>query len=90
MDPMHKEDLAVLLRRWTTEGRCVVVVTHDVEFAARTADRVVVLGDGGVLADAPVHDALHGSLFFSTQVNRLLRRELPGVLTEDDVVWAAP
>jgi energy-coupling factor transport system ATP-binding protein len=89
MDPAHKNDLAALLRRWAGAGRCVVVVTHDVEFAARTADRVVVLGDGGILADAPVREALHGSLFFSTQINRLLRRELPGALTEDDVVWTA-
>ncbi len=89
MDPAHKNDLAALLRRWAGAGRCVVVVTHDVEFAARTADRVVVLGDGGILADAPVREALHGSLFFSTQINRLLRRDLPGALTEDDVVWTA-
>lgn len=88
MDPTHKNELTALLRRWADRGRCVVVVTHDVEFAARTADRVVVLGDGGVLADAPVRDALHGSLFFSTQINRLLRREMPGVLTEDDVRWS--
>ena len=55
-----------------------LLVTHDVEFAARTADRVVVLGNGGVLADGAVHAVLHGSLFFSTQVNRLFRHTLPG------------
>ena len=36
----------------------MLLVTHDVEFAARTADRVLVLGDGGVLADGPVHEVL--------------------------------
>jgi energy-coupling factor transport system ATP-binding protein len=87
MDPAHKRALSALLRRWAATGRCVLVVTHDVEFAARTADRVVVLGNGGVLADDPVHDVLHGSLFFSTQVNRLFRRTLPGVLYEDEISW---
>jgi energy-coupling factor transport system ATP-binding protein len=87
MDPAHKGDLSSLLRRWATAGRCVLVVTHDVEFAARTADRVVVLGNGGVLADGVVHDVLHGSLFFSTQVNRLFRHTLPGVLNEDELGW---
>ena len=43
------------------------------------------LGNGGVLADGAVHDVLHGSLFFSTQVNRLFRHTLPGVLYEDEL-----
>ena len=87
MDPTHKLELAATLRRWTADGRCVVVVTHDVEFAARCANRVVVLGDGGVLADGPAAEVLNGSLFFSTQVNRLLRHALPGILHEDEVEW---
>jgi energy-coupling factor transport system ATP-binding protein len=87
MDPTHKAALFTLVRRWAAAGRCVVVVTHDVEFAARIAERVLVLGDGGVLADGPVHEVLHGSLFFSTQIDRLLRHRLPGVLTEVEVAW---
>jgi len=87
MDPLHKAELAALLRRWAANGRCVLVVTHDVEFAARVAGRVLVVGDGSLLADGPVHEVLNGSLFFSTQINRLLRHSLPGVLTEDEVTW---
>ena len=90
MDPAHKSAISSLLRRWATAGRCVIVVTHDVEFAARTADRVVLLGNGGVLADGAVHEVLHGSLFFSTQVNRLFRHTLPGVLNEDELIWEEP
>jgi len=89
MDPRHKLALAGVLRRWTEDGRCVLVVTHDVEFAARCASRVLILGDGGVLADGPPAEVLDGSLFFSTQVNRLLRHALPGVLHEDEVTWEA-
>ena len=87
MDPGHKARLAATLRRWACESRCVLLVTHDVEFAARCATRVVVLGDGGVLADGPAAEVLNGSLFFSTQVNRLLRHALPGILHEDEVTW---
>jgi energy-coupling factor transport system ATP-binding protein len=89
MDPTRKLELAATLRRWVTTGRGVLVVTHDVEFAARCATRVVVLGDGGVLADGPAADVLNGSLFFSTQVNRLLRHALPGILHEEEVSWEA-
>jgi len=64
-------------------------VTHDVEFAARAATRVVILGADGVLADGPPADVLDGALFFTTQVNRLLRHAMPGVLLEDEVAWEA-
>ncbi len=87
MDPGHKTDLGRRLRRLAQEGHGVLVVTHDVEFAARFATRVVILGDGRVLADGPTAEVLDGSLFFSTQLNRLLRHSLPGALHEDQLRW---
>ena len=46
-----------------------------------------ILGDGRVLADGPTAEVLDGSLFFSTQLNRLLRHSLPGALHEDQLRW---
>lgn len=89
MDALHKAQLADLLCRWAEADRCILLVTHDVEFAANVVDRVIVLGDGGLLADGPVADVFDGSLFFSTQVNRLMRRLLPLVLREDEIEWEA-
>jgi energy-coupling factor transport system ATP-binding protein len=40
------------------------------------ADRVVLLGDGRVVADAPAADVLAGGWYFATQVARVL----PGAL----------
>ena len=37
-------------------GDAVVVATHDVEFVARVADRVVVLAEGEIVADGPTAD----------------------------------
>jgi energy-coupling factor transport system ATP-binding protein len=85
IDPSSKARLGRILTEWAEDGRCVVVVTHDVEFAARHAQRVILLGSGGVLADGPPHEVLDGALYFSTQINRLLRHRLPGVLVEPDV-----
>jgi iron complex transport system ATP-binding protein len=42
-----------LLRRLAAEGAVVIAVLHSLEEAAAFADRVVVLGAGGVLADGP-------------------------------------
>lgn len=42
-----------LVESLTAAGRTVICVTHDVEFARRHGDRIVVLADGRVIADGP-------------------------------------
>jgi energy-coupling factor transport system ATP-binding protein len=48
MDTAHKASLAGMLRDLVAEGKAVMVITHDQEFAARVADRYAVLEDGEV------------------------------------------
>ena len=48
-------------------GTAVLVATHDVEFAATFAERVVLLGSGEVVADGPVDELLAGGWYFSTR-----------------------
>ncbi|HEY1854620.1 MAG TPA: ABC transporter, partial [Solirubrobacterales bacterium] len=57
------------------------VATHDVEFAAAFASRVVLLGEGVVIADGPAADVLSGGWYFATEVARVL--DLPGVVTPE-------
>ena len=79
MDRSRKDDLAALVGRLAARGAGVLVATHDVEFAAAFADRVVLLGDGVVIADGPVAEVLSGGWYFATEVARILG--LPGVIT---------
>ena len=64
------------LRDWLTElaatGPAVLLATHDVEFAARFADRVVLLGEGALLADGDPSEVLAGGWYFATEVARVL------------------
>jgi len=62
-------------------GAAVVVATHDVEFASEFAERVVLLGDGVVIADGPMAEILSGGWYFATEVARVL--DLPGVVTPE-------
>ncbi len=57
MDRQNKSDLASLLRRIDA---AVLVATHDPEFAAAFADRVVLLADGAPVADGAVGELLSG------------------------------
>lgn len=53
LDYRAKENLLQLLDRWREDGAGVLIVTHDVELAARAADRVVVLRKGEVVDEGP-------------------------------------
>jgi energy-coupling factor transport system ATP-binding protein len=72
MDRDWKADLARRLAALAGEGCAVLVATHDTEFAAELADRVVLLGQGDVIADGPVGEVLTGGWHFSTEVARVL------------------
>jgi energy-coupling factor transport system ATP-binding protein len=49
----------------------VVVSTHDVEFAALTTSRVVLLADGEIVADGDAHDVCTSSPAYSPQMAKV-------------------
>jgi energy-coupling factor transporter ATP-binding protein EcfA2 len=71
MDRRLKDRLAGLTDRLAGRGAAVVIATHDVEFAATFADRVVLLGEGEVIADGPAGEVLSGGWYFTTEVARI-------------------
>jgi energy-coupling factor transport system ATP-binding protein len=73
MDRAHKADLAVLLGRLAASGTALLVATHDPEFAAAVAERVVLVADGAPIADGAAADVLAGGWYFATETARILR-----------------
>ena len=72
MDAARKLALCGWLSELAHGGSAVLVATHDVEFAARLASRVVLLGDGELIADGPTDEILSGGWYFATEVARIL------------------
>ncbi len=59
LDLGHALDALTLLRALATEqGKGVIVTLHDLTFAVRAADRVIVMGEGRVIADGAPTDVL--------------------------------
>jgi energy-coupling factor transporter ATP-binding protein EcfA2 len=69
MDRHVKDELAALIRGMEA---AVIVATHDPEFAALFADRVLLLGAGRVIADGDPHEILSGGTYFATETARIL------------------
>jgi energy-coupling factor transporter ATP-binding protein EcfA2 len=72
LDYAAKRHLAAILRDLAAAGRAVLLSTHDVEFVATVADRVLVMADGDIVADGPAADILVASPSFAPQVARIL------------------
>jgi energy-coupling factor transport system ATP-binding protein len=69
MDRQRKRELAELL---STFDGAVVVATHDPEFVAAFADRVILLAEGRTIADGDTHEILSGGTYFATETARIL------------------
>ncbi|MEU8702556.1 ATP-binding cassette domain-containing protein [Streptomyces sp. SID11233] len=86
LDYRAKAALTHIVAALAEEGRTVVISTHDVEFVARTADRVVVMAEGDIVADGPTTEVIVASPVFAPQTAKVLA-PLP-FLTVDQVATA--
>ncbi|NEE08833.1 AAA family ATPase, partial [Streptomyces sp. SID7499] len=72
LDYRAKGELIDIVDGLAAEGRTVVISTHDVEFVARAADRVVVMAEGDVVADGPTTEVIVASPVFAPQTAKIL------------------
>lgn len=84
LDYRLKSELGAFLAGLVTAGKSVVLVTHDVEFAAEYATRVVMMSDGNIVSAGPTHEVMEESVFFTTQIGKLFRDFHGGVLTFEE------
>lgn len=78
LDYQGKTALAELLRSVAASGSAVLLSTHDVEFAAEAAHRVLVMAAGELISDGPAAEVLTASPAFAPQLAKVLGH---GVIT---------
>ena len=57
-DQLQKDRLKELIIQLNTQGRTVVIVSHDLEFVAECAPRVVLMSKGNIISDGAASDVL--------------------------------
>ena len=75
LDYAAKQALSETVRQLAGQGRTVLLSTHDVEFVAETADRVLIMAAGEVVADGPAADIITASPAFAPQVAKVMSPE---------------
>ena len=58
LDLKHRVEVLREVRSFARTGGGALVVSHDLSLAARSCDRVVLLGEGGIVAEGPPIDVL--------------------------------
>lgn len=72
VDYIAKAHLGSAVTQMAGQGKSVVLATHDVEFAAQVADRIIVMSQGGIISDGAARDVLTESPAFAPQVTKVL------------------
>lgn len=85
-DFFHKKKLGALLKGLSHEGITVLMVSHDIEFAAEYADVCMMYFEGDIVCSGTPYEVFAGNRFYTTAANRIAGNYFEGVLTKEDVV----
>ncbi len=58
LDVRHEMELFELVRRFASDGLCCLVITHNLNLAARYADRMMLLHEGALVAEGSAREVL--------------------------------
>lgn len=86
LDPGMKVELGALLLELNKQGKTVMIVTHDVEFAAAYASRCAMMFDGEITSQGEPRHFFSQNYFYTTPVNRVMRAWLPRAVLPEDVI----
>ena len=80
LDPVNSENVEKILSRLHSDGKTIITATHDVDFAYRFADRVIVFCDGNIIADGSPWE-----IFNESEILKKANLKKPAVMT----IWEA-
>lgn len=86
VDAHARRQLLSVLQSLKKQGMTILIVTHDVEFAAQCADRCALFFRGSVVSTGMPAEFFSGSTFYTTAVSRMTRGHYEGAVTLEDAV----
>jgi ABC-2 type transport system ATP-binding protein len=86
LDPEGVRWVRTLMRSLAAEGRTVLLSSHLMSEMAQTADRLIVIGRGRILADGPIQEIVQGATRSVTRVRTRDADRLVATIAAPDVV----
>lgn len=88
LDAHFKNRLAKILQSLKDSGVTIIMVSHDIEFCAKYADRVAMFFDGGIVSENSPRAFFSGKSFYTTAANRMSRSVLKNAILAEDIILA--
>ncbi len=82
LDPQWKRRFRDWLSELAEAGRIVIVVSHDVEFAANACEYMSMCFDSRISEPMPTEEFFKDNLFYTTAVHRIVRERYPDIVAE--------
>lgn len=86
MDQAFKNEFAEIMAKLKSHGVTIFMISHDIEFCARYADRCGLFFDGNIVTSNPPREFFSGNNFYTTSSNRMARHRFPNAITVKDVI----
>ena len=88
LDAEFKQVFGQILRALQASDVAILMVSHDIEFCAKYADRCALFFDGNIVTEAEPRTFFSGNSFYTTAANRIARDVLSDAVTPEDVIVA--
>jgi energy-coupling factor transport system ATP-binding protein len=86
LDAHLKNEMGDFLLALAAGGVAIIIITHDIEFVAEYARRVVIMFAGEIVADGDKGTVMNNSLYYAPQLNKMFRGFGDGVITFQDAL----
>ena len=88
MDAHFKKKLAGILASLKNDGVTIIMVSHDIEFCAKYADKCAMFFDGSIVSESSPFEFFSGKSFYTTAANRISRGIIDNSITTEDIIKA--
>lgn len=88
MDACFKKKFASILKTLQKSGVTIIMVSHDIEFCARYAQRCAMFFDGTIVSENASREFFSGKSFYTTAANRMSRGIFENAVTTDDIIYS--
>lgn len=87
IDAKGRREVGKILRNLAEEGKSIIIVTHDTDFAADYSDKCAFLYDGQIVSEGTPREVLSKNKFYTTSASIISRHMYKNAVTVDDVVY---
>lgn len=86
IDAWSKKEFISILKNLSKDGKTIILVTHDNEFAAELSDRCGLLFDGLIISEDNTREFYSHNDFYTTSASRITKGYFDNAITLEDII----